>query len=165
MVRQKCQQALWQIPALLIIASLMALLVNQVRPDGIQLMGDWATATRFSDADGESLGVTLDQAAQLLQKGEALFVDARPQDQFAQGHIAGALSLPWHYVDDHFMKTVKRLDEANVIITYCDGERCDLSHELALFLREMGFDRVLVLANGWILWQEAGLPIEGETPR
>jgi 3-mercaptopyruvate sulfurtransferase SseA len=46
------------------------------------------------------------------------------------------------------------------LITYCDGESCDLSHELALFLKEMGFENVRVLVNGWSVWQQAGLPFQ-----
>jgi len=49
------------------------------------------------------------------------------------------------------------------IITYCDGETCNLSHDLALFLKDMGFAHVNVLVNGWTLWIEKGLPTqEGE---
>jgi len=45
------------------------------------------------------------------------------------------------------------------IITYCDGEICELSHNLAIFLRDMGFRNVRILVNGWALWKEEGLPI------
>ena len=50
-------------------------------------------------------------------------------------------------------------DAAPMIITFCDGQSCRLSHELALFLREMGYENVRVLVNGWTLWQQAGLPV------
>lgn len=43
------------------------------------------------------------------------------------------------------------------------GENCDLSHELALFLKQMGFPNTRVLVNGWTVWQELNLPVEGET--
>ena len=46
-----------------------------------------------------------------------------------------------------------------MIIAYCDGEHCDLSHELALFLKEMGFENARVLVNGWTVWQQAGLRV------
>ena len=56
------------------------------------------------------------------------------------------------------MKMADRIDGSEMIITYCDGESCDLSHELALFLKEMGYDNVRILVNGWTVWQHAGLP-------
>lgn len=49
-----------------------------------------------------------------------------------------------------------------VIITYCDGDTCNLSKELALLLENLGFSKVRVLVNGWTVWQNAGLPVEAE---
>jgi rhodanese-related sulfurtransferase len=34
-----------------------------------------------------------------------------------------------------------------------------LSHDLALFLKDLGFTRVKVLVNGWTLWKEKNLPV------
>ena len=51
-----------------------------------------------------------------------------------------------------------QLDEKDTIITYCDGENCELSHDLAMYLKDMGFTNVRVLVNGWTVWQNAGLP-------
>lgn len=68
------------------------------------------------------------------------------------------MSLPWQEADRYFMELADRLDVAETIVTYCDGVSCELSHELALFLKEMGFENVRVLVNGWTVWQQAGLP-------
>jgi rhodanese-related sulfurtransferase len=104
----------------------------------------------------------LDQAALFYEQEAALFVDARPQNQFAQGHISGALSLPLQEVDRYFVETAEQLGGAKTIITYCDGESCELSHDLALFLKDMGFEDVRVLVNGWSVWRQAGLATDGE---
>ena len=61
----------------------------------------------------------------------------------------------------YFAEAADRLANAKAIVTYCDGENCDLSHDPALFLKEMGFENVRVLVNGWTVWHEAGLPTEG----
>jgi len=90
-------------------------------------------------------------------------MDARDKNQFELGHIKGAKNLPWHSVDDYFMNIVQDLPNDKVIITYCDGESCDLSHNLALFLKKMGFNHVKILINGWSVWQEMNLPIEGSS--
>ena len=87
-------------------------------------------------------------------------MDARPQSQYLEGHIRGALNLPWQEVDQYFMELADRLSDSEMIITYCDGESCDLSHELALFLKEMDYDNVRLLVNGWTVWQQADLPKE-----
>jgi len=160
--RTALKRSLWQMPALIVLASLIAVGVNHWRADGIALVGDWSVDARFSDAAGGSLVIGLEEAGRLFRQDAALFLDARPHDQYRQGHIRGALSLPWQEVDSSFMELVDRLDAAAMIITYCDGESCDLSHELALFLKDMGFENVRVLVNGWTVWQEAGLPTDGQ---
>ncbi len=156
------RQALWQMPALVALAVLLAVGVNHWRADGIALVGDWSEDARFADASGGSMIVSLDRARELFERDAVLFVDARPESQYADGHIQGALNIPWQEVDRYFMEAADRLDGAgaDAIVTYCDGESCDLSHELAVFLKDMGFDDVRVLVNGWTVWREAGLPTE-----
>ena len=155
------QRALWQAFALVLLASLIAIGVNQWRRDGIALIGDWSVAARVADTGGNSLVIDLSRTAALFQRQEVLLVDARPENQYAVGHIRGALSLPWPEAEQRFIEAADRLAGAKAIVTYCDGENCDLSHKLALFLKEMGFDNVRVLVNGWSLWRQAGLPTDG----
>ena len=158
MFQEKLKQAAWQVPLLVITACVIGIAVNNLRPEGIPFVGDWSEQARFADAAGESLVIGLDEAANLFERQAVLFLDARPQNQYIAGHIRGALNLPWQEANRYFMELADRLDNASAIITYCDGESCDLSHELALFLKEMGIERVRVLVNGWGVWRQAGLP-------
>jgi rhodanese-related sulfurtransferase len=158
--QERFKKALWQMPALIIAACLLALTSNNFRSDGIPLVGNWSVDARFADAAGDSLVIGLDEAGRLFERQAVLFIDARPQSQYAQGHIHGALNLPWQEADHYFMELADQLEGAAMIITYCDGEQCELSHELALFLKEMGFENVRVLVNGWSIWQQAGLPTD-----
>jgi rhodanese-related sulfurtransferase len=157
--RSAVKQAIWHIPAIIVVAGLIAVGINHFRADGLPLVGNWSVEARFADAAGESLVVSLEEARRLFAVQGTLFLDARPAEQYAENHIQGALSLPWQEVDQSFDQMSGCLEQAAAIITYCDGESCDLSHELALFLKEMGFKNVRVLVNGWTLWQQAGLPI------
>ena len=154
------KQALWQLPAIIMLAGLIGIGFNQWGSNGIPLIGNWSVEGRFSDTEGQTLVIGLEQAAQLFEQNEALFVDARPENLYVQGHIRGAMSLPWEEVNRYFAEVADQLDVSKPIITYCDGETCDLSHEVALFLKEMGFEDVHVLVNGWTVWQQAGLPTE-----
>jgi len=158
--QEKLKQTVWQVPLLLITACLIGVAVNNLRPDGIPYVGDWSEQARFAEAAGESPVIDLDEARRMFEKQAALFLDARPQKQYAEGHIQGALSLPWQEVDRYFMEQIDRLDDASMIITYCDGEHCDLSPKLALYLKKMTFENVRVLVNGWTLWQQSDLPTE-----
>ncbi len=154
------KKVFYQVPSLVLLAALIALGVNQIRSDGIPLVGDWSAEARFVDEAGDSLTISLDEARKRFAAGAALFLDARSPDDYARGHIGGALNLPWQGADRHFMEIADRLSGDKTIITYCDGETCDLSHELALFLKEMGFADVQVLVNGWTVWLQAGLPTD-----
>lgn len=153
------KQSLWQIPAIALLACMLALLINHFRSDSIALVGDWSVDARFADSSGDSLVISLQQAKELFEQKSALFLDARPRNQYDQGHIQGAKSLPLQDVDNYFMEIASQLEGQKNIITYCDGESCELSHDLALFLNKMGFDNVHVLVNGWSSWQGAGLPV------
>ncbi len=154
------RKAIWQIPALIVLAAITAMLTNAWRSDGIPLVGDWSVKARFSDTAGDPMVISLELATEQFESGSALFLDARPESQYLEGHIQGALNLPWQSVDHYFMEMADRIDGSETIITYCDGESCDLSHELALFLKEMEYANVRVLVNGWTVWQQAGLPVE-----
>jgi len=71
---------------------------------------------------------------------------------------------PWDVfrngTDRQFIEATKDISPDATIITYCDGETCNLSHNLALFLLDMGFSNVRVLINGWTVWLEGNLPVE-----
>jgi rhodanese-related sulfurtransferase len=162
MFQDRFKKLLWQLPSLIIVAGLIALLSNHLRSDGIALVGNWSVDARYADAAGDSLVISLAQAVQGFKQDTVLFLDARPQEQYVQGHIRGALSIPGQEADRYFMETADRLDNADMLIAYCDGESCDLSHELALFLKQMGYANVRVLVNGWSVWRQAGLPTSTE---
>jgi rhodanese-related sulfurtransferase len=146
---------------ILFMSVVIGLAVNMIRPDSIPVIAQWSIEDRLASDNGETLIIPISLAKALFEKNEAVFMDARDKNQFDLGHIKGAKNLPWNAVDDYFMDIAKDLPKDTVIITYCDGESCDLSHELALFLREMGFNQVKVLVNGWAVWQEMNLPLEG----
>lgn len=157
-IRPRC--LMWQAPLLVIAAIALGVGFNILRADGVALRGDWSPESRVTDKEGNSLIVALEEARVLFEKDSALFVDARSKQQYEEGHIKGALSLPWQDVEDAFAEASGSLDSGKTIVTYCDGEACDLSRSLALFLKEMGFSDVRVLVNGWTLWQRAQLPVE-----
>ena len=157
-------RAVWQILALVILSAVAALAVNALRADRLPLVGDWSVAARITTSTGERMDISLNEAEKLFFTDAAMFIDARPEEEYARGHIRNARSLPWHEVDLKFMGVTEALDLETPIVTYCDGETCELSHNLALFLREAGFLNTRVLVNGWTLWQQAGLPVESGAP-
>lgn len=129
--------------------------VNALRPDGLPLAGAAPSAVALPGETGE---IALKDAALLSFSGRAVFLDARTAAEYADGHIQGAKSVP---VDDFelvFPRIEKDLAGKEAVISYCDGERCPLSGELAEKLAARGVKNVFVLKNGWTLWSAEGLP-------
>ena len=158
--RNNLFKALWQIPAMAVLAAVFGMLVNSVRTDGIPLIGDWSVEARMTTVTGERLDLSLQEAEKLFRSRAAVFLDARSANDYARGHIQGARNLPWQEVDQFFAELAESLEPETPVVTYCDGETCSLSHDLAVFLKDMGFTNVRVLVNGWTVWQAAGLPVE-----
>ena len=101
--------------------------------------------------------ISLHDAALRHASGEAVFLDAREAEDFEIGHIQGALSLSAFAFAQEFPALKEKL-EGKTVITYCDGEHCKLSQDLADQLTAHGIRNVYVLKNGWSLWRQEGLP-------
>lgn len=153
-------EMVWQGGVILLLASLVAVAINHVRPGGIPLVEDWSPEAQLKMDSGDSLAIGLDEAEGFFLARSALFLDARSQDLFAEGHIQGAFSLPWDEFEQRFAPVLATISQETLLITYCDGESCGLSRDLAIALLEKGYTNVRVLVNGWTLWQERGLPID-----
>jgi rhodanese-related sulfurtransferase len=83
-----------------------------------------------------------------------LWIDARPPEEHAAGHIPDALPLHEGAWDEGFARVVERWDGETAIVVYCGGEGCRASESVALRLRsELGFAQVFVLAGGWDAWR------------
>jgi rhodanese-related sulfurtransferase len=149
-----------QLSVIVLVAVAVALISNHFRPVPLPLIGDWSPEARLTSPSGRQMAISLDDATNLHQSKGAVFMDARPLEEFTKGHIQGAISLPWHEAEHRVMDVTADMANEAVIITYCDGDTCDLSKDLALFLENLGFSNVRVLVNGWTIWQEAGLPVE-----
>lgn len=148
-------QALWQIPAILLIAVVIGLGFNQLRANRLALVCNWSAQHQEN-----GLTISITEAARLYQQNKAVFLDARPAELYQEGHIKGALSLPWQNVDEKVMEIMDKIQPEDTIITYCDGPTCELSEMLAKFLKDMGFENVHVLVNGLTQWKQNHLPVE-----
>ena len=152
------KQALWQIPAILVLSAVLALGANLVRPGGIALFPD--SQQQAAGPAGEKTGraISLERAARLYRQDAAVFIDARPRSAYRAGHIRGAFNIPWHDAEDVFFEVAPEIPEDTPVITYCDGPACNLSDKLADFLSELGFSPVYVLPDGWSRWKNKDLP-------
>ena len=101
--------------------------------------------------------ISLDEAGQLWLASGGFFLDARTATNYAAGHITGAYNLPVEHFETYYPQVASLLTLESRLVVYCDGMLCDLSHDLMIRLRQLGYKRVHILQNGWTAWNEAGL--------
>lgn len=93
-------------------------------------------------------------------------VDVREPDEFADGHIPGAVNIPRGLlefeVDGHPAVAGRKAEELShrerPVVLYClSGGRSALAAEA---LKRLGFLAPMSLAGGILGWEDAGLPLE-----
>jgi rhodanese-related sulfurtransferase len=100
-----------------------------------------------------------------LHAKNVLFLDARRNSVYEQGHIAGA--RPYSVWESDIEEKVRKLfdersdprDQALPIVIYCSGGDCEDSHMLAQKLWGIQFNNVYVYKDGFPDWQQHGAPI------
>jgi len=103
---------------------------------------------------GEPLMVGLDVVERYQETSAALIVDARDAESFVEGHIPGAISLPY---GEATPDVIEALDPGGrPIIVYCGGNGCEVSVDLAWDLLGSGHGRVAVYEGGFPEWRSSG---------
>ncbi len=105
--------------------------------------------------------VGLAQVKEMLDRKEAVIVDARDAGVFRGGHIKGAISLPVGEFDSKLAGFQKEFSADTVLIIYCSGYGCHDSRILGEKLAGRGYRQILIYEGGFPEWKDAGLPIEG----
>lgn len=81
-------------------------------------------------------------------------LDVRPREEYAAGHIPGAISVPV----DELAERLTELPADQEIVAYCRGTYCVLAHDAVRLLTTAGH-RARRLADGMLEWRLADLPI------
>jgi cytochrome c oxidase cbb3-type subunit 3/ubiquinol-cytochrome c reductase cytochrome c subunit len=84
-----------------------------------------------------------------------IMLDARAHSDFVDGHIVGAVSIPFYDIE----VIIDELPKDTWIVTYC-GCPHTLSGLAFDALKDAGFDKVAVLDEGYFEWVDAGYPVE-----
>ena len=85
-----------------------------------------------------------------------MWIDARPTQEFATGHIEGAIQLNTDQWDNLLPEALNRWGPDRKLVVYCSKQSCGASHEVARRLRdEAGLKNVFVLKGGWEAWQKS----------
>ena len=95
-------------------------------------------------------------AAELMQrakKGLVTVLDVRPPEEFAAGHVPGAINIPI----GELQKRLAELPKRKEVVAYCRGPYCLMSYDAVHLLRSRGL-KARRLQDGLPEWRLAGLP-------
>src|SRR6267378_4173861 len=104
-----------------------------------------------SDADAVGMNELLKRA----RSNSVIVLDTRPSNEYAAGHIAGAISVP---VDD-LQRRLRQLPKGKEYVAYCRGPYCVYADRAVEILRSNG-RHARRLREGFPEWRAAGLPVE-----
>ncbi|MGP8049495.1 MAG: rhodanese-like domain-containing protein [Desulfobaccales bacterium] len=104
--------------------------------------------------------LNLSQTYDIFQGGQALFVDARDADEFAELHITGAVNLSLDLLARQGDRALAGLARDRRIVVYCGQANCNKGLEVAEKLQSLKFTQVSAFLEGFQAWDRAGYPAE-----
>ena len=93
------------------------------------------------------------------KQGLVTVLDVRPPQEYAAGHLPGAINVPMEKLEDYLAKLPKKRE----VVAYCRGPYCLMSFDAVAALRKRGW-KARRLEEGFPEWKAAGLPVESSTP-
>lgn len=130
--------------AFITLAALVSVACSKTEPANAEVTSTIATVKTISAED----------AAQLVDKKNVTVLDLRTPEEFAEGHIAGALNINYH--DENFETKIAELDRDASYVFHChSGGRSGNTEKL---LQRLGFTNANHMKSGIAGWREAGLP-------
>jgi rhodanese-related sulfurtransferase/predicted transcriptional regulator len=101
------------------------------------------------------------QTNELMERaneGLVTILDVRPEEEFSQGHLTGAINIPLNELEEHLAELPRETE----VIAYCRGPWCVLSYEAVSMLRSKGI-RARRLDGGLPEWRQEGRPVTRST--
>lgn len=98
--------------------------------------------------------ISVDEAKELIEKGEVAVIDVREPHEYQAGHLPGAVLIPLNTV----MKRAAEIPRDRQVLFVCGvGQRSALACEMAASL---GFTNIANIEGGTEGWKKRGYPIE-----
>jgi rhodanese-related sulfurtransferase len=129
-------------------------------------------AAHAADTPASLNGATVVSAEAVLAAHDAgtPIIDTRVASEYADGHIKGAISVPYREksaksVDfdasqDDFNLAKLPPNKAAALVMYCNGPECWKSFKAATAAIKSGYTKILWYRDGFPQWQSKGLPVE-----
>jgi len=108
-----------------------------------------------STGSATTVNLNVSEFSQKITEPDVIILDVRTPEEFASGHIEGALNIDFNGGD--FANEITRLNPSENYAIYCrSGSR---SGQAASIMHKAGFHDVSNLNGGVIDWTDAGLPL------
>ena len=157
--------SLHQIYFYLTISFITSFVINLSRTNTLPIIADPLEKIENIEQINEKLAnpiireISIDIAKDLFDQN-MLFVDARSEEYYLEGHIPKAIC------NDNLDLLITKMEEHISIddgfIVYCSDDDCGSSEELAYLLQEQGFSNIYLFKGGWKQWIDNNLPIEAK---
>jgi rhodanese-related sulfurtransferase len=137
------------------VSVMLALLFNRANPNKIPVFPEFPDKKAIAE-------ISVAQASEEVKKGEALFLDARPNSLYQKRHIRGAANISLSLFDIAYVTTFEGENKEKKIIVYGGTVSKLYDWDLASKLRRADHKNVSVLKGGISAWEKAGYPVEEE---
>jgi histidine triad (HIT) family protein len=108
-------------------------------------------APAFVPEPGIIREIKIDAFRKLLGRKSTYLIDARIPEKFADGHVQGAVNVDGNTVEANIPQ-ILGIPKDRVIVIYCDGGHCELSHRVADVMSRFGYGPILIYTGGWAEW-------------
>lgn len=159
----------------------LGFIANAVSPKGIPLVTEYSERFALDTAKTkekidltkrgklnkggfyEPVNITLEAAKQLFDEN-VLFIDARENSEFREGHIKGATNIPYksflESTNEQKLETMKNISKEKIIVSYCSSDSCEISIDNAYEMAKIGYNDVKIFLGGYKEWKNKDYPIE-----
>ncbi|MEQ1785160.1 MAG: metalloregulator ArsR/SmtB family transcription factor [Hyphomonadaceae bacterium] len=110
--------------------------------------------TSYFSARDDMEPVSRRELRQRMKAGTVTVVDVRPKEEFAMGHVPGAINIP----PSELNRRLADLPRSKEVVAYCRGPYCVFAFEAVAALRKAGY-RARRLEDGMPHWRAEGLPV------
>lgn len=149
-----------RIGILLLVGAVAAGVANGLHPRKIPWMQDWSRHVEAKAAKQNIKVIPLSIALEKFKASNTAFIDARSTVEFSNGHIRGAVSIPFQSFEEHFSELIELMDSNQELIFYCTHRECDDALLLATEVQALGCSNLVLYVDGFELWEKHGGAVE-----
>jgi histidine triad (HIT) family protein len=98
--------------------------------------------------------ISHDMFVRLMSSAPYYLIDARGAEKYAEGHIANAVNIYGGEVQSRIGDILQSVPRDRIILIYCDGGECELSHHVADVLKQFNYGPIFIYTGGWAEWSK-----------